>query len=139
MRCSGAKSFQKARALPPGLSVASRVFGPNLIVLDSSAIGGRTICCKIVTVKGKSDPPSHTCCQYEQHHIVVMERGARSQKFEAAPAADHYKTSTRAGIIRVADGHPVVVLIGIAIRSAKADLPMRCMHVMKLTATPEES
>jgi hypothetical protein len=68
-----------------------------------------------------------------------MDRGFQSQKFGAAPTADHYKTSTRAAIIRVADDRPVVVLIGIAIRSDKTDLSMRCMHVMKLTPTSEES
>jgi hypothetical protein len=50
-----------------------------------------------------------------------------------------HKTSIKAGIIRAAGDHPVIVLIGNAIRSAKANLPMRCMRVMKLTATPEES
>jgi len=47
-----------------------------------------------------------------------------------------HKTSTKAGITRVTDDHPVVVLVGIAIRFDKVDLSTRCMHVMKLTATP---
>jgi hypothetical protein len=51
----------------------------------------------------------------------------------------HYETSITAGITRIADDHLVIVFIKIAIRADEADLPMRCMHVMKLTATPEET
>jgi hypothetical protein len=51
----------------------------------------------------------------------------------------HYETSITAGTTHIVEDHLVIVFIKIAIRADEADLPKRCMHVMKLTATPEET